>query len=162
MISDTRKRVIGDAKEGNCFRRHFHLAGGLIVGQRKREPHCLLLTTLLGLCRAFFFNALTSFFPQTIVQIGSHLCTKYKVHAAFHVSWTLACLTNLVVQMARVLLGMGRNGDMTSLGSRSGDSWEWFGYLFATSSEGEDTLLVRTNTPFSAGGKRTPGILEGI
>lgn len=50
--------------------------------------------------------------------------------------------------MAKVLRGTGKNGDMTSLGSRSRDSSEWFGHLFATSSEGEDTVLVRTHIPF--------------
>lgn len=65
--------------------------------------------------------------------------------------------------MARApLLETGRNGDKISLGFRSRDSWEWSGYLFATSSVGEDILLIRTHIPFFAQGKHTPGILKGI
>lgn len=118
------------------------------MGQFRRKPPCLLLTALLGLCRAFSFNALTSLYHQTLVQIGSYLWTNATA-AAFRVSWTLACLMNLIAPTARVpLLGTGRNGDMSSLGFRSGDSWEWSSYLFAISPVGEDTVPIRTHIPF--------------
>lgn len=60
---------------------------------------------------------------------------------------------NPIGPMARApLLGTGRNGDMSSVGFRSGDSWERSGYLFVSSPVGEDTLLIRTHIPVFAQG----------
>lgn len=65
---------------------------------------------------------------------------------------------NPIGPMARApLLGTGRNGDMSSVGFRSGDSWERSGYLFVSSPVGEDTLLIRTHIPVFAQGSALRG-----
>lgn len=46
---------------------------------------------------------------------------------------------------------------MSSVGFRSGDSWERSGYLFVSSPVGEDTLLIRTHIPVFAQGSAFRG-----